>query len=147
QTEQLPVAAALVSLPDLVRPEQEAERREHDTEEGKCARDATLEARDAGNRRRARDERGRERGEDLSFRVAEVAVDDRRDGDDRGDRHDRRRAQQEDAPKRHRPYAVVVSRSFTAERALSPMNRSVASKAWSSATCVGGDFIRYELGP
>src|SRR5262249_36486709 len=147
QPEQFPVAAAVVLIPDLVRPKQEAERREQNAENRERPRHSTLETRDADDRRRARDERRRERGEDLSFGVAEVAVDDCRDGDERGDRDDRRRAQQEDAPERHRPYALVVSRSFTAERAFSRMNRSVASNASSSATCVGGDFMRYELGP
>jgi hypothetical protein len=99
--DQLPVAVAGELAPDLRRPENEPCECETDAriaEEGRLTASEQGEPRD--ERRPGREGR-RERREDLSFRLAEVAAHHGDDGDERGDRGEGRRAQQEDAPQRH----------------------------------------------
>src|SRR5919204_4154204 len=92
---------AVVLIPDLIGPEEETEGREDDAEDAERTRDTALEARDSGDRRRAGDERSRERRKDLAFGAAEFAVDDRRDCDERGGGNESRRAEKENAAQRH----------------------------------------------
>jgi len=60
-----------------------------------------LEACEARDRRRSGDKGGRERREDLALGLAEVAAEDCGDRDKGGDRNECRRAEEEDATKRH----------------------------------------------
>jgi hypothetical protein len=126
QPEHFPVAVTVMLCPDLIRPEQETERRERDAEHTERAGKGLFEACNPRDRCRAGHEGGCERREDLPFGFPEVAAEDRSDRDERGDGDECRRAEKEDAPKRH-AYTFSIAGSFASRPAFSRMKLSVAS--------------------
>src|SRR5436190_10978802 len=139
----LPVGLAGVVLPDAAGPHHERRDSEHDGEPADRRDDASVDAREAGERGGTADERDAAHLENVFLRGAETASEYRCDRHERGDREENRRPQPEEAANAH----SAETSSATTARAFSRMNSSVSSYASSSTICCGRDFMRYELGP